>query len=264
MDTSTITIDAGIPILIDNIESVAPGCKNNDGSILIIPNGGTGQIMYSIDGITYQNSNLFSNLGPGLYSVSLIDEAACTASGTFEITDPNSISIQNIITQPSECGKQTGSVMINVIGGTGQITISLDGGPALSNYSIQNLGAGDYMLTLTDEKGCSIDTSVQIGQLRCEIYIPNTFSPNQDGVNDFFQLFTSDNSNIHIQKYLIFDRWGNLVYSANDFPISSTEHWWDGTFKRLSMGPGVYAYYIEVAYDNGDNEIFKGSVTLIK
>ncbi|MGB4848556.1 MAG: gliding motility-associated C-terminal domain-containing protein, partial [Saprospiraceae bacterium] len=146
----------------------------------------------------------------------------------------------------------------------GQITFSLDGGAFQTDNTFQQLTSGLHQLIVADGNGCQVDTMVRIPRLRCKIYIPNSFSPNLDGINDFFQLSTSDEFNILVTKYMIFDRWGNMVYKAEDFPIGSAEFWWDGTYKKMTMSPGVFAYYIEVKYEDEGSEIFKGDVTLVK
>ncbi len=263
-DTSSVLIHPGVALLIGQVDNVSPRCDIDDGSILITPDGGTGQVHYSIDGIHFQNSNSFPNLGPGVYTISIMDDAGCSANTSIVINSSPSIIVDHITTQSSDCGESTGMIVSNVTGGTGMITMSLDGGSFQTDNTFHDLAAGNHELLIVDENGCTVDTSVRVAQSRCKIYIPNTFSPNHDGINDVFSLFTSSDYNVLINKYMIFDRWGNMVYSDSDFPISSTEHWWDGTFKKMTMSPGVFAFYIEVTYDDGGNEIFKGSVTLIR
>lgn len=262
------TINAGISsinaLVISKIESTTPRCDVNDGSIEVTPAGATGQVQYSIDGTNFQSSNKFSNLGSGHYTIDIMDDAGCRAVANSDINEPTPIAITGILTQPSACEEVTGSLVIHYAGGTGQITFSLDGGAFQTGNTFQQLTGGSHQLIIEDENGCQIDTTIRIPRLRCKIYIPNSFSPNLDGINDFFQLSTSDELNILVTKYMIFDRWGNMVYKAEDFPISSTEYWWDGTYKKMTVSPGVFAYYIEVKYEDGGSDIFKGDVTLVR
>ena len=264
IDTSTTKIDAGVPLLILQIESVSPRCDINDGSVIVTPGGGTGQIQFSINGIQYQASNEFLNLGAGNYTIDIIDEAGCRSSGQVEITESPSIVPGNITFEMPDCGESNGSISLQPSGGTGVLKVSLNGGAFVPNTTFQNLAAGENSISISDENGCIKDTTIFIKQKKCQIYIPNTFSPNQDGVNDYFELSTHGEFNVQILKYMIFDRWGNLVYSAGDFSIASTDFWWDGTFKRMSMSPGTFAYYIEVKYEDEETQIFKGDVTLVR
>ena len=62
----------------------------------------------------------------------------------------------------------------------------------------------------------------------------------------------------------IFNKNGTKVYSQFNIPVNSGEGWWDGTYKHFTMNPGVFAYYLEVKFENGQLETFKGNVTLIR
>ncbi|HZV68262.1 MAG TPA: gliding motility-associated C-terminal domain-containing protein [Saprospiraceae bacterium] len=264
IDSVVAVINSINSLFIGNIESIPPRCDVNDGSIIVTPVGGIGQVQFSLDGINFQTDNRFSDLGSGNYIIEIQDAAGCKANAPVGITEPLPLIIKAIETQTAACEENTGSIIVTISGGTGLITISLDGGAFQTTSTFQNLNGGLHELIITDENGCQVDTTVRIGKQRCKIYIPNSFSPNGDGFNDLFQLSTSDDINIQITKYMIFDRWGNMVYKADDFPIASTQFWWDGTFKKMSVNPGVFAYYIEVKFEDGGNEIFKGDVTLFR
>ena len=90
------------------------------------------------------------------------------------------------------------------------------------------------------------------------------FSPNADGWNDRFQLFTKGNSEVFIRRYLLFDRWGATLYEAKNFSIHEEGRWWDGTFKNKSLDPGIYVYLIEVSYEDGVTEVLQGDVAIVR
>jgi gliding motility-associated-like protein len=99
--------------------------------------------------------------------------------------------------------------------------------------------------------------------LHPEVYIPNVFSPNGDGKNDWVTVFAND----RIKKvvYLeIFDRWGNNVFKATNFLPNDPLLGWDGTFRGLPMNPAVFAYVAVVELVNGDQIPFKGDITLLR
>ncbi|MEL7021346.1 MAG: gliding motility-associated C-terminal domain-containing protein, partial [Bacteroidota bacterium] len=77
---------------------------------------------------------------------------------------------------------------------------------------------------------------------QCTQYVPNAFSPNDDGYNDIFQPFSS--CPMQYYELRIFDRWGNQVYTGND-PQSG----WDGSWKNHRMTTGVYTWYVEYTVD---------------
>ena len=91
------------------------------------------------------------------------------------------------------------------------------------------------------------------------MYIPNTFTPNDDNINDVFNV---KGLGLKAEGYLleIFDRWGTLVYSTRDINKG-----WDGTVKGQKAEDGVYIYSVKVIGNNGvGKKEFKGHVTLLK
>lgn len=95
------------------------------------------------------------------------------------------------------------------------------------------------------------------------VFIPNTFSPNGDGNNDFFTVFAHEKITV-IKSMIIFDRWGNLVYSAKDLTPNKDAGFWDGTFKGSKLDSDVFVYLVTVLMPDGSDEEFSGSVTILK
>ena len=93
-------------------------------------------------------------------------------------------------------------------------------------------------------------------------YIPNVFTPDGNGVNDVFSVYTDIPNDILSMQGKILDRWGNVVFASGDNPFT-----WDGHFAGELMNPGVYVYTVKVRYvtPNGEKEeVFSGDVTLVK
>lgn len=94
--------------------------------------------------------------------------------------------------------------------------------------------------------------------LEGKFFVPNAFSPNDDGNNDVFKVRTTL-VNIEGFYLAVFDRWGNKVFSSND-----KNEAWDGTYKGKKLSPNVYGWYTEGICPNGENYFLKGNVTLLK
>lgn len=110
-----------------------------------------------------------------------------------------------------------------------------------------------YMLTVTSAKGCSASTTINVSVLKAPV-VPNTFTPNGDGVNDTWQIKYLDSyPNCTVD---IFNRFGTKLYSSIGYPIP-----WDGTYKGASLPVGVYYYIINPK--NGRKAI-SGSLTIIR
>lgn len=90
----------------------------------------------------------------------------------------------------------------------------------------------------------------------CEPFIPNAFSPNNDGSNDIFEIY---NNNSTISEISIFTRWGNLVYHEK----SETPKW-DGTWNGQQLPEGIYIYFVRASCKNGKDVVWKGDITLIR
>ena len=67
-----------------------------------------------------------------------------------------------------------------------------------------------------------------------------------------------------ITSFRVFDRWGEMVFQANGFPINDTDIGWDGKFKGEDMPSGVYIWHLNVEFSDGREEMFTGSTTLIR
>ncbi len=118
--------------------------------------------------------------------------------------------------------------------------------------------SGTYWAKIIDEHGCELLDSITI-QFNSNYFIPNVFSPNYDGLNDYFFPII-DEENIEKFLFTIFDRWGNLLYSTTDPKAKG----WDGSFKGKEVNPGVYVYYCEIQSTYCPKIILKGDVTLLK
>lgn len=145
----------------------------------------------------------------------------------------------------------------------GDIAVSANGVPPY-NYlwdndetttSLSGLGEGIYNVTVKDSNNCIVDVSVNVYLTEtCDyhLFIPNIFSPNSDGNND--ELFVRGKG-FQTLDFIVFDRWGNKMFESTDKEIG-----WDGTFNGTKVSSGVYVYYVEVEYYNGNKEVLEGNV----
>jgi gliding motility-associated-like protein len=123
--------------------------------------------------------------------------------------------------------------------------------------------SGNYSVQLKDQYGCikkdSIEVTVENCNI-CDLYVPNAFTPNNDGLNDLFRVLPKC-TNIALQtfKLHIYDRWGKLVFSSNDINDS-----WNGTYKKQPEGQGVYVYELQYSFKHNPPVIKKGTITLLR
>ncbi len=126
---------------------------------------------------------------------------------------------------------------------------------------------GVYTFWLTQSiDGCesqAITFNLTIGEGACEILMPSAFSPNNDGLNDRFRVLGGNQVSI-INRFSIFNRWGEEVFLASNFNLDADNYSWDGTFRNDDCDIGVYMYYVEVTYIDGNLATIVGNVTLVR
>ena len=118
-----------------------------------------------------------------------------------------------------------------------------------------------FTVAVTDTFGCTLtDTvTIKVNPIVCGtpfVFIPNSFTPNGDGVNDVLYV----RSDILDECYfIIYDRWGEKIFETHDQNIG-----WDGTYKQKDCQRGTYDYYFKGKCKDGDELELKGNVTLIR
>lgn len=109
--------------------------------------------------------------------------------------------------------------------------------PAVPNPRASHPESLTYTLTVTTPNGCTATDTVRVQVLE-KLVIPSAFTPNQDGVNDTWEIQgIADYPNASIN---VFNRWGRLVFHSRGYPLA-----WDGTAGGIPLPPGVYYYLID-------------------
>jgi len=120
----------------------------------------------------------------------------------------------------------------------------------------------DYVVTVKNDFGCRASDTVSIKLLCSEgrIYIPNAFTPNNDGNND---VFTIKGSGIKlVRSFIIYNRWGEPVFERTNFRLNDRNASWDGKYKGMLVSPGTYVFIANLTC-NESNYTQKGTVTVV-
>jgi len=276
-DIVTVNADGDIPSVSANIIDIS--CFGaGDGSIDIFVSGGKEPIRYSIDGgANYGTSSQFSNLGPGSYQLSIIDDNGCETGINVEIIQPEQLTVDlggditltetitdTILTFNSNYPIDQ---ITNVVWTDEDGVILCEGTyDECREWMVGVTVATVYCVELTTANGCVATDCVQIRAIIVEdCYVPNIFSPNDDAQNDVF-FMQCDEYATSVNKFFVFDRWGELVYGIEGVLPNDPSVGWDGTLNDKPVEQGVYAYYIEVEFnEDPDNiEIYAGDITVIR
>jgi gliding motility-associated-like protein len=121
-----------------------------------------------------------------------------------------------------------------------------------------------YKVIAATEYGCkSYDTvTVRIVCDKSQLFIPNTFTPNNDGENDIF--YPRGAGIKSISSFRVYNRWGELVFEKRGTQLNDPSGGWDGTYKGQQLNPGVFVWVIEGICDTGDPVNTKGDINLIR
>jgi gliding motility-associated-like protein len=252
------------------VDLTIPLCKGDlSGSLLVdTVTGGTPVYMYSIDGLPLQTSTLFDQLMAGNHSLVVVDANGCSYEESFTIPEGEKLTIDIGADLQLELGDSF-HLSANVNLPWSQIDSIVWASPLhLScTYCIDPTlyGLLNEIITATVYAGGCVDSdalSLRV-DVDANVYIPNVFSPNNDGINDWVTVF-ADHRVKKVVYLEIFDRWGNQVFVANNFPPNDPTFGWNGTFKNKPMNPAVFAYVAKVELINGVQIPFKGDITLLR
>lgn len=260
----------------DHIDFVTktPKCNSNVGSIEIIgASGGKPPYFYTLkDWQTYSIQIPASeNIPVGKYVIRVKDANDCETSTYAEIMPSskptvllNPINIEIFEKDSTNLTAQiTSQFDIDTVIWTSKDTTFR----RVDNLSIwaKPLQSTLYSVKAIDVNGCvdSINSWVFVKEIS-DVFIPNTFSPNQDAINDYFIPFVNNKTVVKISKLEVFNRWGELIFSRKDFNPNDEQLGWDGTFNGKILNSAVFVYVIEVEFINGRKKIYKGDITLIQ
>ncbi|MCB0403002.1 MAG: gliding motility-associated C-terminal domain-containing protein [Flavobacteriales bacterium] len=139
----------------------------------------------------------------------------------------------------------------------GDLTFDVNQNPS---HTYQDTGFYDVTLIVSNVWGC-YDTIMKTVHVKPDFFfaIPNTFTPNGDGTNDYFNPGSLVGAIENDYKFYIFDRWGELIFEGHDLVDA-----WDGTYKGKMVQTGVYVWLIEVMDQEGTVHNYTGHVNVLK
>ena len=113
-----------------------------------------------------------------------------------------------------------------------------------------------YTLTITSDSGCTASRTVTIEVTCGDVFVPDAFSPNQDGHND--RLYVRGPC-IASMDFNVFDRWGHRIFESQNL-----DYGWDGMYKGLPANPGTYLWYVKATMLDGTSVEKHGNVALVR
>ncbi|NTW32078.1 MAG: gliding motility-associated C-terminal domain-containing protein, partial [Bacteroidetes bacterium] len=186
------------------------------------------------------------------YCVTVTTNDGCTATNCTNITVNPTPHVDLVTQPPTLCNSCDGSITAIVSEGTPDYTYLWSN--EQNSQIVINLCSDTYSITVTDINGCK-DKNTAVVKPENDIEdltINNSFSPNDDGINDLWII-----KNIELfpdNDLIIVNRWGNEVYNVNGYKSN-----WDGS----SLNEGTYFYILRVNMC-GENKMYKGYLTILR
>jgi len=263
-------VQAEMPTGVAMADSVRCFGETNGFVQVILTSGGTAPFLYSIDNQNFKSEPVFENLAAGVYLVYIRDANGCEISTEIEVEQPAPIAVgltgDSLILVGDMANLQAIVSPVNFV--PAQIEWTANGIDVLNNQlelSVQVLDNTLFQIEISDENGCSAsdDLLLRVDKGH-KIYIPNIIHPeNSIGGNQMFLIF-SDLNVLKIETLNIFDRWGNQVFSNQNFQPNDESQGWNGTFRGKPVAPGVYVWVAKVVFKDGTEEILKGDLTVVR
>jgi len=194
----------------------------------------------------------------GIYTVSLYNHyRACPDTGLNFTVRVREIPVINLGADTSLCLDGDPLLLMDSINAANPAASWLwNTGDTTASIAVKH--PGDYWAKVTIDY-CSTTDEITVSK-DCYMDIPNSFTPNDDGSNDYFFPRQKYASGVTGFRMSVFNRWGQEVFETTN----ANGRGWDGRFNSKDQPVGVYIYMIDVVYKNGRTESYKGNVTLLR
>ena len=170
---SELEFRAAAPLRIDTIYTQPSVCFGANGEISVEASSGNGGLTYSINNTDFQNSNTFTNLPPGPYTVYVMDSLGCMEEAAVELP-ASEVPELTLEATPTRCGNTNGAITAVVEQGQAPYSFRLNGQAAQDTPDFDDLASGTYTLQVEDALGCTTEDSITVAastplQLQLEV-----------------------------------------------------------------------------------------------
>ncbi|MBU0486946.1 MAG: gliding motility-associated C-terminal domain-containing protein [Bacteroidetes bacterium] len=255
--TDTLTI-VNIPSGLSSLSYITnpDTCNSSSGRAGVIPTSGFSPYLVVWQTSPPDTTVVAEHLTAGsTYYYVIKDKYGCSTTDSVVMEGYSPTLDYTVTAGIDSCNRGEAAVWLYFEGGTEPWTVSWSQGPYSSSDVYENLTSGFYVFEFVDSHGCSDTGSVFIPAV-CGIEIPNIFTPNGDGYNDFFGI-----RNIEYYPHCtmtIFNRWGNLIVSIRDY---GRARFWEGRTMSGELVPDGTYYYIFAMPDGTE---FTGVVMVVR
>lgn len=256
------------PALVFSATFADPGCDGNDTGVIGVDqtSGGVPPYQYALSGEPFGDATQYTGLVQGDYTLTVKDINGCTTDTTATLTAAQIPTVD------------AGNDIEIALGESQQLQVVVYPVPETIQWTpATGLSCTDclkpvatpyettvYTIRVSSKDGCPGIDSLTVKSLKIRhVYVPNAFSPDDDGDNDVFTVFTNVAVKT-VKKLRVYSRWGELVYEGTNIPPNDLSYGWDGTFRGKDVPVGVYVWTAEIEFLDGVVEMEKGDVSILK
>ncbi len=254
--TQTGAVPGINPVMLST-SATQTSCDTANGTATVTLTGGTAPFIYSWNP-TWGTSATVNGLAEGNYTVTVIDSRGCSGTQTITVTGyPDPLANANAIFNTVTLGS---SSQLSASGGGTYTWFPSDGLNCTScpDPIATPAVTTTYCVMVKDVNGCrdTACTTIHV-EIPCgDIFIPNAFSPNDDGQNDIACVLGNC---VERMYFVIYDRWGEKVFETSD-----QKNYWDGKYKGKMMNTAVFVYFLDATLENGAHVFKKGNISLLR
>ena len=248
------------------IDSIKPNCDSLATGVInvVLEEGGVEPYSYAIPGIGMGVRGQFSGLLPGTYDLIVTDDNGCMAAFETDLPGPDIPELEIERNYFSELGDP---IKFGIQANVDLEFIEWSTQEGLSCYDCIDptatpVESTSYTITATSFDGCSTTETLSLNiDKKRDVYVPNIFSPNGDGLNDRLSVFGGPEV-ANVMAMRIYSRWGELVYEQSNINVNDELMGWNGTFQGRQVPRGTYIWFIQVSFIDGEVFEYRGTVAL--
>lgn len=225
--------------------------------------GGISPIVWSLDGVSQPGQD-WPPLPSGSVALSATDANGCYSDTLVEIQPESIFSVELGPNQLHEENKLI-FLLAEIFPDSAAIQ-SIEWSPELCknclNPAFRVKETTTITVTVTSLGGCISTDAVLIELDRRDIYIPNSFSPNNDGLNDLFA--PQGDPVVEVLEFAVYDRWGDEVFRHGGFYLGDPDIGWNGDVRGQEASIDVYVYVMILRWPDGQERLYKGDLQLMR
>jgi gliding motility-associated-like protein len=268
---TNLTVESDPTFMADLL--VTPPCGNlSDGSITVSNlTGGTAPFNYTFEGLDVGEVSTFSDLAGGQsYFVLVQDSAGCVIELAAYMENPADVILELGDNQIIELGE---TVTLKPFYNFVPSGFNWQSNTVIDCINFDDCNQLDFIPTTSQQvilelfinETCAVSDSIFIEVIDVrKAWLPNAFSPNGDGANDFFTVFGNTSNASLVEDLKIYDRWGGLVFQGENILPNDLQNGWDGTRNGEALDPGLFVYTARVRFVDGLKLLYAGDVFLAK